>query len=591
MTRRMWLWLCAGLPLSIPLRAGTPEFDRRVRSVIDTYAHPKGTGPLGYANIAAKLWLHEDLALCSRSLEELLTAGPTGDMFWMFPITAIAYLDKGQLTASARQALRSSFRTYMPYRGDTENHWLLYYTSLYLMAQMWPGQDGGQWYTGKSSEENLREAASWIESWVRLTTRRGQGEYDSPHYMGLYFLSMSYLAEWAKDPAMKQRAAMMLDYLIADYAAENLDGIYVGAHSRVYDRPVLEKWLNVSSDFGWVLFGLGRPMDPPDSYIIFYLLASAYEPPEILKRIATDRSQPYTHYERKRTRNRWRFFDDLHGPVYKTTYVRHEYAVSSDQGGALQPIQEHSWDVTWNVPDPRGVENTLFTLHPYSSLVELETYFTFPADVGISGVVSSKKSYDSPDKFVGGSPFEKIFQDRDSVIVLYDIPPGTRFPHINGFFSKDLADLREDPSGWIFATGGDAYIACRPLRPYSWMPIEGGGKRLFSPYLKNGIVVQVASRSEFANRDVFQRAILALDLEFHLEPTPSVRFRSLNGRTMAFTYGAIPQVEGTPLAYDRWPLFGGPFVEAAVDSEQLILKWGKMRRTLDFRKLTVTDTP
>lgn len=591
LTRLGWLWLPVSLALALPLCAGTPEFDGRVRSVIEVYAHPKGSGPLGYANIAAKLRLHEDAASCSRSLEELLAAGPTGDMFWMYPVTAIAYLDQGQLSGSARQALRRSWRTYMPYRGDTENHWLLYYTSLYLMAQMWPGQEGDQWYTGKSSEENLREAAGWIESWVLLTTRRGQGEYDSPHYMGLYFLSMSYLAEWAKDPAMQKRAAMMLDYLIADYAAENLDGIYVGAHSRVYDRPALEKWLNVSSDFGWVLFGLGRPLDPPDGYIIFYLLASAYEPPEILKRIATDRSQPYTHYELKRTRNRWRFFDDLHGPVYKTTYVRREYAVSSDQGGTLQPIQEHSWDVTWSVPDARGIENTFFTLHPYSSLRELETYFTFPPDIGISGVVSSKKSYDSPDKFVGGSPYEKILQDRDSVIVLYDIPAGTRFPHINGFFSKDLADLREDPSGWIFATGGDAYIACRPLQPYSWMPIEGGGKRLFSPYLKNGIVVQVASRSEFADREVFRRAILALELEFHLAPTPSVRFRTLNGRTLAFTYGETPQVDGTPLAYDRWPLFGGPFVEAAVDSEQLILKWGKMRRTLDFRKLTVTDTP
>ena len=41
----------------------------------------------------------------------------------------------------------------------------------------------------RASAENLREAADWIESWVRLTTTRGQGEYDSPHYMGLYFLS------------------------------------------------------------------------------------------------------------------------------------------------------------------------------------------------------------------------------------------------------------------------------------------------------------------------------------------------------------------------------------------------------------------
>ncbi len=582
--------LLASLVLCFTLSAQTPEFDRRVQSVIGVYAHPKTPGPLGYANIAAKLRLHEDPELCSRSLEELLAAGPTGDMFWMYPVTAIAYLDRGQLSASARQALRRSFLTYMPYRGDTENHWLLYYSSLYLMAQLWPNQDGSQWYNGKSSEENFREAAGWIESWVKLTTTRGQGEYDSPHYMGLYFLSVSYLAEWATDPAMKKRAAMMIDYLIADYAAENLDGIFVGAHSRVYDEPVLEKWLNVSSDFGWVLFGLGRPLDPPDNYILFYLLASAYEPPEILKRIATDRTQPYTHLELKRTRNRWRFFDDLHGPVYKTTYVRSEYAVSSDQGGTLQPIQEHSWDVTWTVPDPRGVHNTLFTLHPYSSLRELETYFSFPPDVGISGVVSSKKSYDSPDKLVGGSPYEKIFQDQDAIIALYDIPPGTRFPHINGFFSKDLTDLREGPPGWIFAKGGDALIACRPLQPYSWVPIQGGGKRLFSPYLKNGIVVQVAGRSEFTDMEAFQRAILALKLEFRLDPAPSVQFHSLRGKTLAFTYGETPRVNGIPLDYGHWPLFGGPFVEAAVDSEQLILKYGKMRRTLDFRKLTVTDT-
>ena len=586
MTRLVWLCLLVWLPA----QAAAPPFAQRVSSVIDSYAHPKTPGPLGYANIAAKLRLREDAAQCSRRLEELL-ADPTGDMFWMFPITAIAYLDQGQLTDSARQALRRSFKTYMPYRGDTENHWLLYYTSLYLMAQMWPNQDGEQWYTGKSSEENLREAAEWIESWVRLTTRRGQGEYDSPHYMGVFLLPMSYLAAWAKDPAMKKRAVMMLDYLIADYAAENLDGIFAGAHSRVYDRPVVEKWFNVSSDFGWVLFGLGPPQEPPGSYLLFYLLASAYEPPEILKRIATDRARPYTHYERKRTRNRWRFFDELHGPVYKTTYMRHEYAVGSDQGGTLQPIQEHSWAVTWNVPDPRGLHNTFFTVHPYSSIRELQTYFTFPPDYIVGEVVSSKKTYDSPDKLVGGSPYEQIFQEQDSVIVLYDIPPDTRFPHINGFFSKDLADLREDASGWIFARGGDAFLACRPLQPYSWKPIEGGGKRLFSPYLKNGMVVQVAARSEYNDMESFRRAILALPLEFKLNPVPSVRFRSLRGKSLSFTYGQTPRVNGAPLDYERWPLFGGPFMEAAVDSEQLVLKHGKMRRTLDFRRLTVTDVP
>jgi hypothetical protein len=36
-------------------------------------------------------------------------------------------------------------------------------------------------------------------------------------------------------------------------------------------------------------------------------------------------------------------------------------------------------------------------------------------------------------------------------------------------------------------------------------------------------------------------------------------------------------------------LFGGPFLQAAVDSEQLVMRHGSLRRTLDFRKLSVID--
>ena len=588
MTRLIVIHVIAAITaFAFSLTAATPEFEARANKIIDLQLHPNGPG--SYSTIAARLKRRQDLEWCSNRLIELLAVPPTGDMFWMFPVTAIAYLDRGQLSPAARIALRRSWKTYMPYRGDTENHWLLYYTSLYLMAQLWPDEPGSEWYNGRSSAENLQESKEWIEGWVKLTTTRGQGEYDSPHYMAVYLLPMSYLAAWASDPAMKKRATMMLDYLIADYAPENLDGIYVGAQSRVYDAQLLEKSLNVANDFGWLWFGLGKPLPSFDGFILYYTLASGYEPPEILKKIATDRSQPYTHYERKRTRNRWRFEAERHGNVYKTTYVRREYAVSSDQGGVLQPIQQHSWDVTWSVPDAKGVQNTLFTLNPHSSIHELQTYFTFPPDVAVETVVRSKKMYDSPDKFSGGSPYEKIFQDRDSVIVLYDIPDGARFSHVNGFFSKDLSEVVEDKSGWIFARGGNALIACRPLRPYSWMPIPGGGRRLFSPYPKNGMVVQVAAASEFASMQAFQEAIRTLPLEFSVEPTPAVRFRSLRGADLRFIYGGTPSTDGKPLDREHWPLFGGPFLEAAVDSERLTIKYGAMLRELDFRALTVKD--
>jgi hypothetical protein len=555
-------------------------FQDRSQSVIRQFAHIRDLSKGGYGNIAAKLALGEDPEWCSRQLEKLLAEGPSGDMFWMFPVTAIAYVDKGQLTPAARDALKRSWKTYAPYRGDTENHWLLYYTCLYLMSQLWPD---AEWYTGNTSAENMREAEAWINSWVKLTTTRGQGEYDCTHYMGVYLLPMSYLSAWSKDARMRKQANIMLDYLIADYAAENLNGIFVGAHARTDDKQVIEKWAGVSGDFGWTLFGLGPKPDNPYHYVLYYLLASNYEPPEIVKQIATDRSQPYTHYERKRTRNRWRFHDDLHGPVYKTTYVRKEYAVSSDQGGILQPIQQHSWDVTWAVPDPRGVHNTLFALNPHSSLVELQTYFVFGPDFGTEAVVRSKKTYDSPDKLLGGSPYEKVYQDKDTIIALYDVPRNARFPHVNGFFSKDLRDMTEDKSGWIFARGGDALIAFRPLQPYEWKPISGGGRRMVSPHRRNGVVLQVAAASEFPSMAAFQEAIRALSLEWQADPVPAVRFRSLRGTDMRFTYGS------DPVDYTRWPLFGGPWLEADVDSERLLLKHGSRRRLLDFRRLVVEN--
>jgi hypothetical protein len=96
-------------------------------------------------------------------------------------------------------------------------------------------------------------------------------------------------------------------------------------------------------------------------------------------------------------------------------------------------------------------------------------------------------------------------------------------------------------------------------------------------------VVQVAARTEFADIQAFRRAILALPLEFSLDGTATVRFRSLRGKTLEFTYGK------PPLDYSRWPLFGGPFLEAAKDSQVLVMKYHNLRRTLDFRTLTITD--
>lgn len=556
--------------------AADPHADHleRVHKIVNSIANvPTGN----YGTIAAKLYFHRDPEWCSKHLIELLR-DPSGDMFWMFPVTAIAYLDRGQLSPEAREALHRSWKTYMPYRGDTENHWLLYYTTLYLMAQLYKDEPGSHWFTGKPSIDNFHEAEQYLIQWMNLTTTKGQGEYDCTHYIGVYLLPLSYLAAWAEDPKMRLRAQRMLDWIIADFAVETLNGIYVGAHARTDDIQVLEKWRGISSDFSWLLFGAGYPLPGFSSYAFFYSVASGYEPPAVIRQIALDRSTPYLHRELKRTRHRWRFFDVRNAPVYKTTYMHQDYAVGSDQGGILQPIQQHSWDVTWALDDPRGKRNTIFSMHPYSSIHELQTYFTLMPDNGVESVVRSKKTYDSPDKFLGGSPFEQIFQDQDTIIALYNIPPGTRFPHINGFFPDDLTRFEEHPSGWIFAQGGNAFIAYRPLAPYQWLPVKGGGRRLYSPHLHNGTILQAASSREFSSFEEFKNKILALPLQVLMDPVPSVTFRSLRGHELRFTYGQTRD-------FSAWKPFDSPFLHSEPGSRKLVATHGGQRYEIDLAPL------
>ncbi|HMB91431.1 MAG TPA: hypothetical protein VKP65_11325 [Rhodothermales bacterium] len=564
-------------------------YQARADSVIDFYAAqvpPDDLARGGYFQVAANLRHGQNRDWVLARLDSLMLA-PRGDMFWMFPFVTAYFEGRDKLPDDYLARLRDQWRIYMPYRGDTENHWALYYATLYLMAEANPGEPGETWYTGKSSEENMAEAKEYLISWMDLTTTIGQGEYDSSHYLKVFAAPMALLYAHAQDPELKLRAQMMLDYIIADYAVDNLNGIYTGAHSRLYEREVVAPYISPAARFGWLLWGQGPFAPSGESYI---LAVSGYTPPEILHHIATDRSKPYTQKEKKRTRHRIRNSALKNAPVYKATHMRPEYALGFSQGGLLQPIQQQTWSLIWSVDNPdRETHNTFFGLHPYSSPREGTMYFAEHWDTITEFIVRSKTEYDSPDKWTGGSPFEQVYQEGDALIALYNIAPGTRFPHISAFFSRDLSEREEDDSGWIFARGGDALIAYYPMAPTEWQQEESGDWRLHSPHLKNGAVVQTTPASAYDSFDAFKEAVRALPLETETEPTPHVRFTTLDGTVLEATYGEAPVVDGEAVDYDEWKLFDGPFLYAERDSRKLEIRYGAMRRLLDFNTLTITE--
>jgi len=159
-------------------------------------------------------------------------------MFWMFPCIGTYLHGKDRMSPATKAVVRNAWKTYAPYRGDTENHWAMYYSTLFLASEQWPGLPGSEWYNGKSSDENRIDAKEYIIHWMTIATTIGQGEFDSPDYFAEYAISMSLLADFAQDPEMKQRGKMMFDYLLVDFADEHLDGQYLGGFSRIYQPAV-----------------------------------------------------------------------------------------------------------------------------------------------------------------------------------------------------------------------------------------------------------------------------------------------------------------------------------------------------------------
>lgn len=541
---------------------------------------------------------------------------PSGAMFWMYPMVLVMKAGAENLTADDWAGIREAWRTYFPFRGDTENHWLMYYSSLFLASETWPELGPEGWYNGKSSAENRAEAKDYILEWIRITTSYGQGEYDSPNYIDSFTSPLALLARWAEDTELRQLANMMLEYILCDFAAENLGGIYGGAHSRVYPKHVMQPALGASTALAWLLFGQG---DYQRSGLTALVALSEYRPPAIIHRIANDRSSPYEHRELKRTRWRMRHAGpnafEVGGnktiPVYKYSYVTRDYLIGSSQGGLLQPIQQQTWSLVWNEEHPKGVSNTFFALHPFHSPLEGTMYFSAEWDIVTDLIARSKVDYDSPDKLEGGSPFEQVFQHKSAIIGLYDIPEGTDFPHITTFFSKDLDSRATDDSGWIFCRGGPCFIAYRPFAPGVWRTsdwtglLEGGagawisarweewgaGHDLYvSEHLKNGYIVQVAAASEFTSFDEFKTAVRALPVEISLQPTSKVRFTTLDATVLEATFGEVPKVNGKTMDYPSWKLFDGPFLTAERESQQLLIKHGEESRHLDFVSGTTTST-
>jgi hypothetical protein len=529
--------------------------------------------------VTARLVLGRDTALAYRELDTLLTRH-YGDMFWAMWTSATYYATQDVLRPDYKRRIREAWKIDTPYRGDTENHFLLYYTAWFLMSQAFPDDPASTWFNGKSAQENYAEAREYLESWVRETSRHGQTEWDSPRYGYYYITPLILLSEYTKDARLKKLFEQALDLQLADYAIDYLDGNYCGAHSRVSDAGALNAKDNEINVYGSYFFGDSVENVRED---VAFAALSHFECPKIIRDIALDRSSAFESYEYKRGRTTIRDSHELNAPVYKYTYMTKDYALGSMQGGIVQPIQQQSWSL---VLPSNSAPNVVTGLHPYYDSSELAMFFPEYPQFMMERIGNVKHGYPSEDKWVGGSPYERIYQEKNVLVWLCDLPDSVKYHHADLFIpwqayaldSNIKIDTVDYPAEWNITTTNNTHVGIFPLAPNE-RSREAGGVRLRMKGSHSGAIVICESSDKISSTE-FARKLL--DLKITQQGT-RIYSAGDRGKTIDISRTTVTRPLIANVERENW-LYHSPYVNSKRGSGIVTLTHGRDKLLLDFRR-------
>jgi hypothetical protein len=377
------------------------------------------------AAIADPAHARRTLDVCSQRVIEMMKDPGTGP-FWMFPAVCVAYTGRDKLTPEARAAIRDAWRTTRQLRGDTENHWVMYYASLYLMAELYPNEPAETGIPANPPRRTSpRRAATCCTGWTTHDLGRAGGVQPHPlHRRVCHPHAVS--RHWAKDPAMKSARSHDARLALRRTRRQHAQRRAARPNSRTDEGSVIERWNALASYFSWLLFGNTPPTGGYGGWGLYFAparqklhgarghLPHRHRPRRRLTCSATARAPAATGATATCSRP----------PVYKTNYLRRDYAV-----GSIQGIMNDAIQATLGRHLGRGRparESTTrcsrCTRIPRCARCSRNSSPIPSHDHGVT--FEGKPSYDSPDKVLGASPYEKVFQDLDTVIALYDIAPG-----------------------------------------------------------------------------------------------------------------------------------------------------------------------
>lgn len=396
------------------------------------------------------------------------------------------------------------------------------------------------------------------------------------------------IADFAEDPVLRRRMAMLLDLYWADWAIEQIDGVRGGSRHRCYPGRGSTAGSNDTEPLMW--FHTGAVSKASNHPSLLCGATSFYRPPKIVVDLMLDVEGRGVYEYRSRRPGLARKRAPGEPPA---NYTQDPKAAFYAPGGVYDLAPEGGGLVryTWCTPD--------FVMG--TSMVEARPREDWTA-------ISSQNRWDGV--IFAGHPTARIFTQplmpargsvynaewsvqAKGVLILQRLRASNARGQRVWF---DGALRREEKAGWVFAEAPRAFAAVRVVEGgTAWEPDgvaqhhEGKGAPAAGAWLKcldefSPVIIEVARKSDVKDFAAFQAGILANPLTWQGKRLDYRSGQHGVSLTLFGDYSRSPLVDGRPVDYAPPKVYDSPFLESDFGSGVVTIRKGREKLVLDFNR-------
>jgi hypothetical protein len=527
--------------------------------------------------------------------------GPALDPFDKAALVNTYFLGKDKIPQATAHKIRDYVALYDDHKALTGyargawNYKLMMDASGFLAAEEWPELIDR---AGQNAEQIKTATKARLFAGFDEIAKENFSEYGATIYLGVNLSAVRMLAEYAKDPEMRNRATLTLDAMMLDIACTWNQGYNVGSASRAKYWGSTDTGLEAMASTAaaaWVSFGAPRSISADGiGYIHSFWMATPgrYKVPDLIVKVATERSKPFLHRSYVAGMGK--------ANVHRMTWHSPNYSLCSQ----------------WDQPgDPTS------GLYKESRRHMLKWVSDKPSSTFAVCMENPYRPYALQEKRAnqlgyGENGFSQYMQHEGTLLGLYAVPEKVKvrnrefeYPYHRlyaPFPATGSILKRIEKDGWVFCHNGSMLMGFFSIKPCKWGKKWGVNDMLWCDARQNGWILETSELKPFAGGGVdaeldrFAEAVKTktkLDASAIDAPVPSMKYRTLSGRTMEFSwqphqepYKDQLKVDGTPLVFSRELLHKNPMVHQKTGGPLMIQHDGR-RLTYDFENWRKSESP